>query len=1189
MKKFLLISSAIALCATGSVAKTLTPDEALSRLNEGRAAKALSKTGTAAAKLIFTGELNNVPTYYIFSKGERTLFVGADDIAEPLLGYVDNPEFSVNEMPPVMKWWLSEYSREIEYYANIQEQQAGRINPYVTRPRVDLNSKNNAAKVAAKAASRTAISPLCATTWDQSAPYNNLMPKKNGTTTYTGCVATAMAQVMKYHNYPSKGAGSNSYTWNNQTLSMNFATTTFDWSNMLNSYPSASSGTTAQRSAIATLMKACGYAVNMEYGLDADGGSGATSFDIAPALIDNFSYDKALHTEFRDYYSTDEWEQMMYDNLKNVGPIVYCGVANGGGHCFVCDGYNTSGYFHINWGWSGSYDGYFKLNALNPDGQGAGGFSGGYNTQQDATLGIQKPQTGSVKTTGYLAIEGTLTATASSKKITFKATSGGFYNMGSYAADFTVALAMTDASGNTQYVGSTSLGTVNPGYGTSSLALTVPSTVSSGSYTTSLVYKVGSGSWMPFKYHYGKPNAVKITVGSSSVTVNGTTNTSGDSSSSGDDSGSTTETGEVSVSSLTCTPSAPVVGQSVSVKATFKNTYTSAQSVSASAYLCTKGESNYSVAAAIGSAQTVSISASSTKSATFSGTLDSSLAAGTYYLVIANSEGYIISDIKSVTVTAGSSSGDDTPDDSNATFEVSALNVSPAAPVIGESVSIKATFKNTYSATKTMTASAYICSKSTSGYSIKATIGSAKSISVNSGTTKTYTYTGTVPTSLSAGTYYVLIANSDNNIVSEVKAVTISEAAADEPSTDEGAISCTSATSSTGFVVGEAYKVAATIKNTYSTTQSVKVQAYLCTLSSNQYSIQASLGSSTVSVAANGSKTANISGTLSSSLSAGNYYLVICDGNNKILNNASQVTVTMPSNDGEDNTGDDTSAEPAFTINSVTTSTGFTLGATCTLKVTFGNNGPSRISTKVKPKFFDANGELVDWLSAKTVTVTANSTKTITFSNKLYSNYPAGTYYLQFVDNNGNGDVVGNKTYKVTIKSASSTYSKFSVKSFTMANASAVDADNAQIDFVVEAGDEDVNEQFYALIFPENILDVSNISLAKFDSKMVAAGQTEKFSFLGALQNLEQGKSYSAVLFTLKGKTLFSGFDYLDTVNFTVKSAAQDAVEDITADDAADAPAAYYNLNGVRVAEENLTSGLYIKVSGGKAQKVLVK
>ncbi|MGM9827414.1 MAG: C10 family peptidase [Muribaculaceae bacterium] len=1165
MKKFLLISSVIALGATTATARTLSPDEALSRLNEGRSAKAVSKAGTAT-KLIKTGTLNNTPTYYIFNQGSRTIFVGADDLAEPLLGYVDNPEFNVDDMPPAMKWWLSEYSREIEYASS---NQAKGIRVKDVRARVELPGKVSAAE---RTATRTAISPLCATGWDQGAPYNNLCPTKNGTRTYTGCVATAMAQVMKYHSYPSKGIGSNSYTWSggNQTLSMNFANITFDWSNMLDKYASASSGTSAQRTAIATLMKACGYAVDMEYGVDSDGGSGATSFAIAPALVENFGYDNATHTEFRDYYSTEAWEEMIYDNLKNVGPVVYCGVANGGGHCFVCDGYNTSGYFHINWGWSNSYDGYFKLNALNPDGQGAGGYSGGYNTQQDATLGIRKPVSGSVKPTGYLAVEGTLTCSASSKKLTFKATNGGFYNMGSYAASFTVGLALTNASGSTQYVGSTSLGTVNPGYGTASLALTIPTSVTNGSYKASLVYKVGSGSWQPFKTHYGSNDYYNVTVGSSSVTVG----SAGCSTGSGSSSDSSTDSGEVSVSALSCTPTSPVIGESVSVKATFKNTYTSSQTVSASAYLCTKGTSNYSVAATIGSAQSVTISGSATKSVTYSGTIDSSLSAGTYYLVIANSDGYIISDIKEVSVVAASSGS--TTDEGS--FGVSALTVSPTSPVIGEAVSMKATFKNTYTSTKSTAAKAYICTKSSSSYSIKATIGSEQTVSVTQNSTKSVTFSGTVPSSLTAGTYYALIADGDNNIISDVKTITIVEPSS---SSTDGEITVTSATSSTGFTAGAACKVSAVVKNTYSTSQSVTVKAYLCTKSSSSYSIAATIGSASVTVSQNATKTATISGTLDADIAAGTYYLVITDGDNYILNTPEQVTVSAASSDT-------TTGSSKLSISSVTTSTGFTLGATCTLKVTFKNTTAASVTTKVKPKFFDANGNLVDWLASKSVTVSKNGTKTITFSNKLYDTYPAGTYYLQFIDNDGNGYVVGNKTYSVTINGSSSSKnsSRYNVKSFTMSDVHSVDADNARFDIEVEAVEEDCNEQFVALIFPESLFDVDQIAIAVFDRKSIAKGDTESMTFFGSLENLVPGNNYRASLFTLDADSFFTGLDYVDTINFRVS--ATDGIEDVIADEAQE-EAAYFDLKGVRVDAENLVPGVYVKIANGKAQKVVIK
>lgn len=246
--------------------------------------------------------------------------------------------------------------------------------------------------------------PLVKTTWNQGAPYNDLCPQKNGQITYTGCVATSTAQVMNYHQWPPQGTGTVSYDWNGQTLSMDFGATTFAWNDMLDSYPTATTGTDAQRQAVATLMKACGYALHMTYGLSEDGGSGAYSSDIANVLINNFSYDVTARYVQREFYSPEEWEQMIYDNLADIGPAIYGGHGSLGGHSFICDGYDTDGLFHINWG--GTSDGYFRLSALDPPSLGAGGGAGGFNSQQNATLGIRKPQPGSVRPLPYIVCGG---------------------------------------------------------------------------------------------------------------------------------------------------------------------------------------------------------------------------------------------------------------------------------------------------------------------------------------------------------------------------------------------------------------------------------------------------------------------------------------------------------------------------------------------------------------------------------------------------------------------------------------------------------------------------------------------------------------------------------------------------------------------------------------------------------------
>lgn len=1280
MKKFALFLSATAIAVGASQARTLSPDEALSRLDEASASTQGMRAPkfNGAKKLVKTATFNNLPTYYVFSTPSQTIFVGADDVAQPLLGYIDNPDFNEAGMPPAMKWWLEEYSRQIEY-ATARQAKAAPV-------RQKVQSKLSQAPMKA---TRSAISPLCATTWDQGAPYNNLMPTKSGQRTYTGCVATAMAQVMKYHNYPAQGKGSNSYTWNNQTLSMNFANTTFDWANMLNSYPSSSSGTSAQRTAIATLMKACGYAVNMEYGIDSDGGSGAMSFDIAPALVDNFQYDNATHTEFRDYYSTDEWEEMMYDNLKNVGPIVYCGVANGGGHCFVCDGYKTDGTFHINWGWSGSYDGYFKLNALNPEGQGAGGFAGGYNTQQDATLGIRKPVSGSVKPESYMAIYGTFKATASSRNLTFSATNGGFYNMSSYAASFTVALALKDSNGNVQYVGSKSLGTVQPGYGTGSIALSIPSSVAAGTYKASLVYKV-SGDWKPFKVTYGDNNYANITLTSSKATVNsyGFEAADGSTGGSSSGSGSETETGSFSVTGYT-TSTGFTVGETAQVSATVKSTYSSAQSLTLSGYLCTYADNQYSVAAQLGSA-TVSVKANSTATASMSATLSSSLSAGSYYICFADADGYILNTPEQVTVKAASSGTD--------TGKISVTSMTPSAFTIGETATVKAVFSNTYTSQKTITAKVVLCTQSSSSYSIKATLQS-QSVTIAKSATKTVTFSGTVPSDLEAGTYYLIVADSDNNMLSSVQAVTVSKATT--PAEETGEVTVTSVSASGDLVVGEAatvkavfkstwptqvqtetyrailaskstsgytvkatlatkeiavpantsttvsfngtvssslaagtyylliansankvvgtpvqvtvleagsgeeeeqtvvvtkatvtkgftqglaYTVAVTAKSTYSTSQSLKLVGYLCSLSNNSYSIEEQLGSVSVTVSANSTKTANISGTLSSDIEAGSYYLVICDENNTILNTPAQVTV-----EAKQETTTTTSSTANLAISSVSTSTGFTASSDCKLSVEFTNQGSTAVDAKVTPTIYKKS-----WfsyskkcaLNQSSVKVSANGTATVAFSGTL-SALSAGTYYLRFIDESG--AIVGSKTYSLTVSAASSR--SYTARNFSMASPNAVDPDNASLAVDVEALDEDVAPQFVAIITPLGNED-NTTTIAAFSSKVIPSGQTERLNFFGMLDNLVEGAEYQASLYTLDANNIYSGLDYVDAIRF--KAGSTTGVHDIIVNEEetvgnTDADAVYYDLKGARVDNSNIAPGIYIKRTPAAITKVLVK
>ncbi len=364
------------LCAAIADAKPITPEQALARLGETAAPAKAPAKNRAGSKLVHTALTEQgEPAVYVFNQPNRSgyVLVAADDCALPLLGYADEGEFSTDRMPDAMKWWIGEYARQIQY-ANDN----GIASPTLARV-----PKSN----------RTPIAPMITAKWDQIEPFNNMAPLYGTQRTYTGCVATAMAMVLNYWKYPEIGQGSISYSASTigKRLSLNFGSRAIDWDNMLDVYDLDKDPTQEQIDAVAYLMKACGYSVKMNYSTEA---SGALAMNIGNALVKYFNYDPNFTYALRLMYSSSEWEQMLYDNLRNVGPILYGGGSMlGGGHSFVCDGYED-GYFHFNWGWSGISNGYFALDALTPENLGSGGGEGGgFNFTQDAVLGVQ-PATG---------------------------------------------------------------------------------------------------------------------------------------------------------------------------------------------------------------------------------------------------------------------------------------------------------------------------------------------------------------------------------------------------------------------------------------------------------------------------------------------------------------------------------------------------------------------------------------------------------------------------------------------------------------------------------------------------------------------------------------------------------------------------------------------------------------------------
>lgn len=402
-KKVSIITAGLSLALT-AMAAPLTPGEALQRLQSTGVMCKAAKTLSSDQAPVYTAKTEDgMPAAYIFNiAGGGYVIAGGDDVAYPVLGYSESGCIDRADISPEMMWWLSEYASQIEYASKKDASSAN-------SPEAD--------------ASMHAVAPLVKTKWDQGEPYYNDCPVPRGSSRpcYSGCVATSMAQVMKYHNYPEMGEGTIRYSTTiegvNRTLTLNLRQKAFDWANMLDVY-NAGEYTEVQAAAVAYLMKACGYSVNMMYGLNSSGAGGAV---IANALTDYFKYDKNCRTVMRTIYSSDEWTNLIYEELKNSRPIVLNGqTSSQGGHSFVIDGYDGKGYFHVNWGWSGMSDGYFSLDALNPDAQGIGGFIGGFNFSQNAIIGIQPPtDEPALPMPGGLYLRGTAVASISGKTVTF--------------------------------------------------------------------------------------------------------------------------------------------------------------------------------------------------------------------------------------------------------------------------------------------------------------------------------------------------------------------------------------------------------------------------------------------------------------------------------------------------------------------------------------------------------------------------------------------------------------------------------------------------------------------------------------------------------------------------------------------------------------------------------------------------
>ena len=306
---------------------------------------------------------NGMPAFYVFNRGEQDgwVMISAEDRTRTVLAYANEGSFRADNIPANAKAWLDRYVQQIDYAAS---------------PDIDCEQQAKAPlRTKAEGKTYTPVAPICKTQWGQRAPYNQLCPIDGGERSVTGCVATAAAQLMKVYNYPTKGTGSHSYEWTDSdgktsTLSSNFGNTTYDWAHMIDNYR-ATSATAEQEAAVATLMYHCGVACEMGYTSNT---SNAYTNKMLKAMVEHFGYDAGIRSLQLDFMDEEAFVDSIAADLVAGRPVYMDGrTLNNSGHAFLCDGIDQNGLVHINWGWNGEPDAYYRVSVLNPESQGVGG------------------------------------------------------------------------------------------------------------------------------------------------------------------------------------------------------------------------------------------------------------------------------------------------------------------------------------------------------------------------------------------------------------------------------------------------------------------------------------------------------------------------------------------------------------------------------------------------------------------------------------------------------------------------------------------------------------------------------------------------------------------------------------------------------------------------------------------------
>lgn len=433
---------------------------------------------------------------FVSSNNDGFVIVAADDIATPILGYSVTNGFTGESLPEHLDEWLRHYDHEIA---------AARDAGYRGDKSSDdewerlLNNRER------KGPARKSVAPMVATQWDQGHPYNMKCPyDHNGSSnvrSVTGCVATAMSQVLKYWNWPLKGSGSHSYTCYTisesaptRTVEADFSSTTYNWSLMpAGGGNTAGSWTSGQKNAVSTLIFHCGVSVEMKYTYSS---SSSSSSYIPNALKSYFGYATTVNYVHKQGYTEDNWKNLIKGEIDAGRPVLYRGEGEDGtgGHSFVCDGYDASDNFHFNWGWSGAGDGYYSTNSLTPTSTGTGAGLGDYTYSQGVVIKIT-PQFQTYNTfsvTEYVGVGGELVGSVGLRNSGMTSFSG-YIGVAVYNSEDLLITLLATSDQITFNGNSTRTITINH---------TLESSLTPGTYTAKAVCSLDGATWYPVKSGY---------------------------------------------------------------------------------------------------------------------------------------------------------------------------------------------------------------------------------------------------------------------------------------------------------------------------------------------------------------------------------------------------------------------------------------------------------------------------------------------------------------------------------------------------------------------------------------------------------------------------------------------------------------------------------------------------------------